>query len=110
MVKLSVSKVARMLGIKRSEVQKQINLGKLQTHEGYVTTDSVRLAYPEFDFCSEQDNNIERVNKIKERAYHKTREYQRIHEENEQKLLDIIANLKDHIKELEAHIKKLEAH
>jgi hypothetical protein len=46
MVKLSVSKAARMLGISRFDIQDQINSGKLQTHEGYVTIDSLRLAYP----------------------------------------------------------------
>ena len=44
MVKLSVSQAARQLGISRGDIQNQINLGKLQTHEGYVTTESILLA------------------------------------------------------------------
>jgi predicted HTH domain antitoxin len=100
MVKLSVSKVARMLGLKRGEVQEQINTGKLHTHEGYVTTDSVRLAYPEFSISCEQDNRIEKANKIKEYADRKMSESKAIHNENEQKLLKIIAELKEEIRVL----------
>ena len=64
MVKLSVSKAARMLGISRFDIQGQINSGKLQTHEGYVTTDSLRLAYPNTNLHSEQDKRIQKMQQI----------------------------------------------
>lgn len=100
MVKLSVSKVARILGLKRGDIQEQINSGKLHTHEGYVTTDSVRLAYPEFNISCEQDNHIEKVKKIKEYADKKMAESKILCTQNEKKLLGIIAELKAEIKQL----------
>ena len=104
MVKLSVSKVARLLGLKRGDIQEQINSGKLQTHEGYVTTDSVRLAYPEFALSCEQDRHIEKINKIKEYADKKMAESKIRCSKNERKLLDTIAELKAEIKMLKAQL------
>ena len=97
MVKLSVSKVARILGLKRAQVQEQINNGRLHTHEGYVTTDSVRLAYPEFNISCEQDNHIEKINQIKEYSDKKMLAHKIRCTKNEQKLMDIIAMLKKEI-------------
>lgn len=108
MVKLSVSKVARMLGVTRGEIQAQINNGTLQTHEGYVTTDSVRLAYPEFNLCSEQDNHIKKILEIKDYAAKKMHEQQSMCSENEKKLLKCIEDLKQEIKHLQAKIALLE--
>jgi len=71
MVKLSVSQAARQLGISRGDIQNQINLGKLQTHEGYVTTDSIRLAYPSHGLSSEQDRHIQKMQQIKDDAMFK---------------------------------------
>lgn len=68
MVKLSVSQAARRLGVKRQEIQEQINSGKLQTHEGYVTTDSLRLAYPKNTLQSEQDRRLIKLQQIKDDA------------------------------------------
>jgi hypothetical protein len=104
MVKLSVSKVARMLGLKRSDIQEQINTGKLQTHEGYVTTDSVRLAYPEFNITCEQDNRIQKVNQIKEYADKKIAESKARCTANEKKLLDVITKLKIEVKQLKMQL------
>jgi len=64
MVKLSVSKAAKILGISRFDIQDQINSGKLQTHEGYVTVDSLRLAYPSLSFDSEQDKRLKKMQQI----------------------------------------------
>ena len=66
MVKLSVSKAARMLNISRADIQSQINSGKLQTHEGHVTTDSLRLAYPNLNLYSEQDRHIQKMQQIRD--------------------------------------------
>lgn len=109
MVKLSVSKVARMLGLRRGDVQEQINSGVLQTHEGYVTTDSVRLAYPEFNFCSEEDNQIKKIAEIKDRAAKKLHEQQTMCTQNERNLLKHIEELKHEIKLLQQQIRELKA-
>ena len=94
MIKLSVSKAARMLGISRFDIQDQINSGKLHTHEGYVTTDSLRLAYPNISFHSEQDEHIKKMQKIKNDAMYKSNVTIGIQSENEKALTTIVAALK----------------
>ena len=94
MVKLSVSQAARRLGVKRQEIQEQINSGKLQTHEGYVTTDSLRLAYPQNTLQSEQDRRLIKLQQIKDDAIYKSGASDSIHDENEQALMATIAALK----------------
>ncbi len=108
MIKLSVSKVARMLGLKRKDVQKQINAGTLQTHEGYVATDSVRLAYPQFKLCSEQDNHIKKINNIKIHAQKKISDYQKVCSKNEEKLIKCIDELYKQNQQYIIKIHKLE--
>jgi SNF2 family DNA or RNA helicase len=71
MIKLSVSQAARKLGISRADIQVQINTGKLQTHEGYVTTDSIRLAYPTLFLHSEEDQHLKKIQAIKAEAVRK---------------------------------------
>jgi len=93
-VKLSVSKVARILGISRVDIQYQINSGKLQTHEGYVTTDSIRLAYPNVIFNSEQDEHLTKIQKIKDNAIFKNGSSDIISNENEKALKSVISTLK----------------
>ena len=97
MVKLSVSKAARMLGISRFDIQMQINSGKLQTHEGYVTTDSLRLAYPNANLNSEQDKRIQKMQQIKDNAIYKTGSVDTAHAENEKAYISAIATLKSRI-------------
>ncbi len=94
MVKLSVSKAARMLGVSRFDIQNQINNGKLQTHEGYVTTDSLRLAYPNANLNSEQDRRIQKMQQIKNNAIHKIETDNAIRNANEKIYHSIIGNLK----------------
>ena len=94
MVKLSVSKAARMLGISRFDIQDQINSGKLQTHEGYVTTDSLRLAYPNASLHSEQDKRIQKMQQIKNDAIYKSGSVDTAHAENEKAYISAIAALK----------------
>ena len=94
MVKLSVSKAARMLGISRFDIQGQINSGKLQTHEGYVTTDSLRLAYPNTSLHSEQDKRIQKMQQIKDDAVYKSGSIDIAHAENEKAYIGAIAVLK----------------
>jgi len=97
MVKLSVSKAARMLGISRFDIQAQINSGKLQTHEGYVTTDSLRLAYPNISLHSEQDKRLEKMQQIKNDAVYKSGSVDTAHAENEKTYISAITALKSRL-------------
>ncbi|MDB2589951.1 hypothetical protein N9345_00440 [Candidatus Thioglobus sp.] len=97
MIKLSVSQAARRLGVSRSNIQEQINAGKLQTHEGYVTTDSIRLAYPSHSLHSEQESRLKKMQQIKADAMYKAGAADVIKQENEQALMTIIASLKSKI-------------
>ncbi len=124
MVKLSVSKAAKMLGISRLDIQRQINNGKLQTHEGYVTTDSLRLAYPNISLNSEQDLRIQKMQQIKNNAVAKTEVDTIRRSENEKRYLAIIEDLRNKLQkekvkncffelgfsELEERIESLEKH
>ncbi len=94
MIKLSVSQAARRLGVSRANIQDQINAGKLQTHEGYVTTDSIRLAYPSHSLHSEQESRLKKMQQIKADAMYKAGAADTIKQENEQALITIIASLK----------------
>ncbi|MBT4553589.1 MAG: hypothetical protein HOC40_03495 [Candidatus Thioglobus sp.] len=97
MIKLSVSKAARILGISRVDIQAQINSGKLQTHEGYVTTDSLRLAYPNTSLHSEQDDRLKKMQQIKDDAMFKSSFSAFTQSENEKSLMEIVASLKTKI-------------
>ncbi len=94
MIKLSVFKAAKMLGISRSDIQNQINNGKLQTHEGYVTIDSLRLAYPSANLSSDQDQRIKKMQQIKDDAIHRIKIDTAIHSVNNKVYAGIITNLK----------------
>lgn len=94
MVKLSVSKAARILGISRFDIQNQINSGQLQTHEGYVTTDSLRLAYPNSHLNSEQDQYIQKMQQIKNDAMIKIETDHITHTKNEKVYQELITSLK----------------
>lgn len=83
-----------MLGISRFDIQNQINNGKLQTHEGYVTMDSLRLAYPNANLNSEQDQHIQKMQQIKNNALHKIETDNTIHNANNKTYHSIITHLK----------------
>ncbi len=70
---LPLSKAARLIGIKRTELQKKIQNGELSTFEGMITlTDLLRL-YPETKV--EDTRIINRVEEIKAKAVeHRRRE------------------------------------
>ncbi|SMN17019.1 hypothetical protein CRYPA_828 [uncultured Candidatus Thioglobus sp.] len=97
MIKLSVSQAARRLGVSRASIQDQINSGRLQTHEGYVTMDSIRLAYPSKSLHSERDAHFQKMQKIKANAMYKAHAVDTIKQENEQALMTIIATLKSNL-------------
>ena len=94
MVKLSVSKAAKILGISRFEIQEQINNGKLQTHEGYVTTDSLKLAYPHTNLDSEQDKHIHKMQKIKKDAVSKSAAVDNMQSDNDKMWVSMVEKLK----------------
>lgn len=101
MIKLSVSKAAKMLGISRVDIQKQINTGKLQTHEGYVTIDSLRLAYPSANLCSEQDKHLEKMQQIKNDAVFKAGSSDTAQTQSEKIFTQMIATLKTQLQQKE---------
>ncbi len=107
MVKLSVSKAAKMLGISRFDIQAQINSGKLQTHEGYVTVDSLRLAYPSLNFDSEQDKRLKKMQQIKDDAIFKVGSVDAAQSENEKALKSVISTLKTKLYKEEIKIEEL---
>jgi hypothetical protein len=94
MIKLSVSQAARRLGVSRVDIQDQINLGKLQTHEGYVTMDSIRLSYPSHSLHSERDAHLQKIAQIKADAMYKAGAADTAKQANEQALMTTIARLK----------------
>lgn len=94
MIKLSVSQAARKLGVSRVSIQEQISSGKLQTHEGYVTMDSIRLAYPTHNMHCERDAHIQKIQQIKADAMYKAGAADAIKRENEQALMVVAATLK----------------
>lgn len=97
MIKLSVSQAARKLGVSRVHIQQQINSGKLQTHEGYVTIDSIRLAYPKASLHSEQDRHLKKMQQIKADAMFKAGAADTAKQANEQMLIGLITALKSKI-------------
>ncbi len=94
MIKLSVSQAARRLGVSRVNIQDQINSGKLQTHEGYVTIDSIRLAYPAHSLHSERDAHLQKIQQIKADAMYKAGAADAVKQKNEQVLMKAVSSLK----------------
>ncbi len=68
MIKISVSQAARMLCVSRTNLQKKISGNKINTHEGYLTMQDIKLAYPDFTHNVEQDLLIKKSQAIKENA------------------------------------------
>lgn len=101
MIKLSISQAARKLGVSRFDIQNQINSGKLQTHEGYVTTDSLRLAYPNASLHFEQDAYLQKMQQIKNNAVAKVGNNVAVHSENEKKLTKLLDSLKTKLQQEE---------
>jgi len=107
MIKISVSQAAKRLHLSRKEVQKQISTGTLQTHEGYVTLDSIRLAYPTKSIVLDTTDIIEKTKKIKENSSFTKAKKQFKESETESKLKSIIVDLKIKIKRLEKELSTL---
>ena len=100
MVRLSVSQAARLIGVSRVNLQAKINHNQLKTHEGYLTMDDLRDAYPSFNPQVEQDKLIARAQSIKESALYKISTQEKIGRKN-QVLIDLsVKNLNSENKRL----------
>jgi len=66
---LSLSRAARLAGVSRGEIQKEIRKGHLMTFEGEVSLSQLENVYP--DISLEDSTMIERLERIQERAANK---------------------------------------
>ena len=66
---LSLSRAARLVGVNRSELQKRVKQGELNTFDGMVTVDNLLASYPGVQL--EDNTEFSRVLFIKERAFGK---------------------------------------
>ena len=66
---LSLSRAARLVGVNRSELQKRVKLGELDSFDGMVTIDNLLASYPTAQL--EDNTEYSRVLLIKERAFGK---------------------------------------
>ena len=67
--RLNASKAAKLAGISRREIQKEIQGGNLDVFEGEVTVKSLMLRYPEMEMHNMKE--IKRVARIQQRAISK---------------------------------------
>jgi hypothetical protein len=63
---ISLSQAARMVGVKRSELQNRIQSGELRTFEGAILLSDLLHAYPHAE--AEDSSMLERVGEIMEQA------------------------------------------
>ncbi|MCP3866587.1 MAG: 2Fe-2S iron-sulfur cluster binding domain-containing protein [Gammaproteobacteria bacterium] len=68
---LNLSRAARLAGVTRGELQKKIRKGELKTFEGEVAVNDLLRVYPKAEL--EQNEMLDRVAMIKQRAMPKTR-------------------------------------
>lgn len=66
---ITLSKAARLVGVKRGTLQKRIRAGELSTFEGELDVDELLRAYPETQM--EDNTMIERVERFMEQAFAK---------------------------------------
>jgi CDP-4-dehydro-6-deoxyglucose reductase len=64
---LSLSRAARLIGVGRGELQRQVREGRLASVEGMVSTDSLLVLYPAFSL--EDSGAFEKVLRVKEEAF-----------------------------------------
>lgn len=97
MIKISISKAAKMLDIPRKNIQKDIFDGILDTHEGLVTLDSINRAYPNKILDLDSQRKIDKAEEIKKNAVSKIYNTKIIEKENEKHLKDKIRDLNKQI-------------
>jgi hypothetical protein len=108
MIKISVSQASKLIGISRKEMQKNIKSGRVQTHEGLITLDSLKRAYPALDLDQDSSKIIKRTNSIKEDSFYKKNKDELFRSEREKKLGSLIHELQETIKKQEKMINKLQ--
>ena len=66
---LPLSRVARLVGVSRTTLQKMIREGELDTFDGMIELDELLRAFPDIHW--QDEGELEHVNRIKERAFAK---------------------------------------
>jgi CDP-4-dehydro-6-deoxyglucose reductase len=64
---LTLSRAARLIGVPRSELQREVREGRLEAVEGLVATEGLLALYP--DFRPEDSGAFEKVARLKEEAF-----------------------------------------
>ncbi len=64
---LTLSRAARLIGVPRGTLQRQVREGELPTNDGLVSTEALLRLYPEWNV--EDSGAFERVAKLKEEAF-----------------------------------------
>ena len=91
---LNVAMAARIAGVSRGEIQREIRAGRLKAFEGMVREEDLRALYPEIEF---DDNSvIERVQAIKDAALFK---YTDTEQSDEQALREEVNRLRAQLSE-----------
>lgn len=113
MIKISLSQAAKIIGISRKSIQNDIKGGRIQTHEGLITLDSLKRAYPLLDLDQDSARIIKKTERIKKDSFKNKNKKNIFREEREQQLLDIISELKkiiDEQKEIITNLKESKKH
>ena len=66
---LTLTRAARLIGVRRGALQNKIRNGELAAFEGMVSTEELQRAYPQAHL--EDDSGLERLDRIKDAAYAK---------------------------------------
>ena len=72
---LSLSQAARLIGVKRADVQKKIQENKLKVMEGTVVLSDLKKAFPDAQY--EDNTMLEKMDKIMKEAVHKMAQSER---------------------------------
>lgn len=66
---LSITRAARLVGVARIELQKKIQRGEMDSHDGMISVETLLNCYPYAEL--EDTSELHRINQIKERAFGK---------------------------------------
>ncbi len=91
---LNVAMAARIAGVSRGEIQREIRSGRLKTFEGMVSVDDLKAVYPDIEL--EDNSVIERVQAIKDAALFK---YADSEQSDEQTLREEVNRLRAQLSE-----------
>lgn len=72
---LSLSQAARLIGVKRTDIQKKIQENKLKVMEGTVVLSDLKIAFPDATF--EDNTMVEKMEKFMKDAVHKMAQSER---------------------------------